>query len=80
MAIVGDPADPATRAMIGQVHDRYLPNAVVAAAAPTDAVAFGAIGLLADRVAVDGKATAYVCEVTCRLPVTDPAELAAQLA
>jgi uncharacterized protein YyaL (SSP411 family) len=81
VAIVGEPADPATRGLIGQVHDRYLPNAVVAAAGPEDAVALGAIGLLADRVAVDGKATAYVCEgFTCRLPVTDPAELAAQLA
>ena len=34
VAIVGEPADPATRGLIGQVHDRYLPNAVVAAAAP----------------------------------------------
>ena len=81
VAIVGEPADPATRTLIAQVHDRYLPNAVLAAAGPEDAVALGAIGLLADRVAIDGRATAYVCEgFTCRLPVTDPAELAAQLA
>ncbi len=81
VAIVGEPADPATRTLIAQVHDRYLPNAVLAAAGPKDAVALGAIGLLADRVAIDGRATAYVCEgFTCRLPVTDPAELAAQLA
>jgi uncharacterized protein len=36
--------------------------------------------LLADRTAVDGKSTAYVCEnFTCRLPVTDPTELREQL-
>jgi uncharacterized protein YyaL (SSP411 family) len=81
VAIVGEPADPATRALVAQVHDRYLPNTVLAVAGPEDGVAFGAVGLLADRVAVGGRATAYVCEgFTCRLPVTDPGELAAQLA
>jgi len=36
--------------------------------------------LLADRTTVDGRAAAYVCQdFTCRLPVTDPSELRAQL-
>jgi hypothetical protein len=38
------------------------------------------VPLLADRAALDGKATAYVCEhFACQMPVTEPEELAAQL-
>jgi uncharacterized protein YyaL (SSP411 family) len=38
------------------------------------------IPLLAERTAVDGRATAYVCEqFACRLPVTDVASLIQQL-
>jgi uncharacterized protein YyaL (SSP411 family) len=40
----------------------------------------GDIPLLKERFAIDGKATAYVCEgFVCRLPTTDPAELLRQL-
>jgi uncharacterized protein len=50
-------------------------------AAPGDAAAVAEIPLLAERTALRGRATAYVCEhFVCKLPVTDPAELAAQLA
>ena len=46
--------------------------AVVVAAPDGDA----SVPLLADRVAVDGRATAYVCrDHVCALPVTDPAVL-----
>jgi uncharacterized protein len=39
-----------------------------------------AIPLLEGRIAIDGRPTAYVCrQFACRLPVTDPAALAAQL-
>jgi uncharacterized protein YyaL (SSP411 family) len=38
------------------------------------------VPLLADRVALDGRATAYVCRgFACRMPVTDPAALRREL-
>jgi hypothetical protein len=39
-----------------------------------------AVALLLERPQIDGRPTAYVCErFTCKLPVTEPEELAAQL-
>ena len=39
------------------------------------------VPLLWERSRIDGRATAYVCHgFSCRLPVTEPAALAAQLA
>ncbi|HEY7970994.1 MAG TPA: hypothetical protein VID95_13445, partial [Candidatus Limnocylindrales bacterium] len=39
------------------------------------------VPLLADRTMIDGRPTAYVCrDFACRLPVTDPESLRAQLA
>jgi len=80
VAIVGDPSDPATRALADEVLlRRFLPNHVLAVAAPGDAAA-ERVPLLRDRATADGRPTAYVCErFACRLPVTEPAELAAQL-
>ena len=60
------------------VFERYLPNRVVAGK-PESATMPG-VPLLADRKAVDGKPAAYVCRrYVCRLPTTDPGELARQL-
>jgi uncharacterized protein len=81
VAIVGDPTSEATRALVREVTaERFVPNAVLAVTAAGDRAAAEAIALLRDRPAVDGSATAYVCErFACRLPVTRPEELAAQL-
>jgi uncharacterized protein YyaL (SSP411 family) len=50
-------------------------------AAPGDRDAAAEVPLLADRTALGGRATAYVCEhFVCQLPVTEPEALAAQLA
>jgi uncharacterized protein YyaL (SSP411 family) len=77
VAIVGPPDDPATRALLAEVHKRYLPTTVLAGKAPgVDAP----LPLLEGRDLLDGKPAAYVCEnYVCRLPVSDPAALAALL-
>jgi uncharacterized protein YyaL (SSP411 family) len=82
VAIVGDPASAATVALVREVtSERFLPNHVLAVAAPDDAEAAATVPLLADRPQLDGSPTAYVCErFACQLPVTEPAALAAQLA
>ncbi len=81
IAVVGDPAAPATQALLATVAHTYLPRAVTALldpAAPDDLSAL--IPLLAGRDLVDGQPAAYVCrQFACRLPVTTPAALAAEL-
>ncbi|MEO5885745.1 MAG: thioredoxin domain-containing protein [Candidatus Limnocylindrales bacterium] len=79
VAVVGDPADAAMTTMLAPVWSTWRPNQVLAAA-PADAVGVSAIPLLAGRVAIDGRPTAYVCrDFVCALPVTDPAALEARL-
>ena len=70
-----------TRALAAEVtNPAYRPNIVLAVAAPDDELAARTVPLLRDRVARDGRATAYVCErFTCKLPVTDVAALREQL-
>ena len=81
VAIVGAPEAEDTRRLAREVWSRYLPNSVVALSEPGDEEAARVVPLLAGRQAIDGRAAAYVCEhFACRTPVTDPAELAAQLA
>ena len=72
-------AESAVAPLAGTVFRRYQPNRVVVGAAAGAAGAAG-LPLLADRGAVDGKATAYVCRrYVCQLPVTEPEALARQL-
>ena len=77
IAIVGDPADDATRALLEVVERSHRPHAVLAVARdPASSV----VPLMADRVARDGRPTAYVCRsFVCRLPVTEPDALAREL-
>jgi uncharacterized protein len=79
VAIVGDPADAATHELLGPVWAAWRPHGVLAVA-PPDRAATSAVALLHDRVAIDGRPTAYVCRnFACNLPVTDAAALAHQL-
>jgi uncharacterized protein YyaL (SSP411 family) len=78
IAIVGEPASPAARALLAEVRSGYRPNLVVALAADG---ASSAVPLLHERPAIDGRPSAYVCRgFACRLPVTDPASLRDELA
>ncbi len=75
VAVVGDPADPATQA---------LRRSALRSTAPGSVLAVGPVGadhpLLAGRPLVGGDPAAYVCRhFTCDAPVTDPGALAAAL-
>ena len=77
VAIVGAADDPATAALLAEVRRGYRPNQVVSMSPDPGA---SIVPLLHDRIAVDGRPTAYVCRgFMCRLPVTDPAALREQL-
>ncbi len=78
IAIVGwDGTDDA--ALLGAVRARFLPGTVVAATTEGDGAAEEP-PLLAQRPWVGGRATAYVCRgQVCRQPVTEVADLAAEL-
>jgi hypothetical protein len=76
VAIVGDEIEP----LAATVRDALRPNLVLAGAGSGDLEAQRAIPLLDGREPVDGKTAAYVCaSFACRLPVTSPAELKAEL-
>jgi uncharacterized protein len=80
VAVIGETGGDATGPLIRGIWDRYLPNAVLAAAGPGDDDATKTIPLLADKGLFEGKPAAYVCQrFICQRPVTEPSELAAQL-
>jgi len=77
LAVIGELADPQTRQLLEVVRERFLPNRLVAVAPPGNSLT---IPLLADRHALNGKATAYLCEgFVCQAPTTDATELRRQL-
>jgi uncharacterized protein YyaL (SSP411 family) len=78
IVVIGPRDDAATQRLLGVVYDRYLPNKVVAGA--DEPPAEPPSPLLEDRVPIDGRPTAFVCEdYHCVLPTTEPEGLAAQL-
>ena len=77
IALVGDPGDTATQALLEVVNGPFRPFQVVAL---KQAAEDSPVPLLAGREAINGLPTAAVCyNFTCRLPVTDPQALRAQL-
>ncbi len=79
IAIIGERADPATRALLAAALEPYLPNRTIAGAAPGEAV-YESVPVLVDRNTRENKPTAYVCEsYACLAPVTDPEALSEQL-
>ncbi len=75
IAIIGPTDDPRTKALRREVVARLIPASVTLTGSAADTSP-----LLVGREARDGLPTAYVCEhYACRQPVTEPAELRAQL-
>jgi hypothetical protein len=75
IAIVGDPADPRTRALLAATRRPFDPLRVLAWGPPGD------VPLLEDRSPADGNPAAYVCRgFVCEAPVTEPDALERALA
>jgi uncharacterized protein len=80
VVIIGDRDAIQTGLLRNAVWQDYVPNKVVAHAAPGDDRSAGLIPLLRERGLVNNTPTAYVCEhFTCSEPVTDPEKLCLQL-
>ncbi len=79
IVVAGDPADPVVRAMLREVHRRYLPRTILAfrPLAKDDAARVARhVPFLAELVPVGGRATAYVCkDYACSLPTGEVEEL-----
>ena len=76
IALIGDPQQSDTRALLEVINTRYLPNSVLACASLEDSESIQSIPLLADRPMKDHKATAYICQnFACLSPVNTPEEL-----
>jgi hypothetical protein len=76
-------AGPESAAPILDVLRRtFVPNRAIAAASDADTAALGArVPWIADKVALEGRPTAYVCvQGRCELPVHDPQALRQRLA
>ncbi len=82
IVIVGDPDGTDTRALIETARKPYLPNAsvlLVATGKAGDSIR-ELVPFTGAYEMVDGKAAAYVCRnFQCKLPTTDPANLAEML-
>jgi uncharacterized protein YyaL (SSP411 family) len=77
VAVVGDAAEPATRALIATIDRGYHPFRVQASSSEPES---SSVPLLNGRFALDGRPTAFVCHgFACRLPVTEPEALEALL-
>jgi hypothetical protein len=69
LAVVGPRADP----LLAVVRERHRPHLVLAAAESTEGTS---VPLLEARTAIDGRATAYLCEhFSCQAPLRDPQAL-----
>ncbi len=72
IVIAGDPAAPATRALLRAVHGVFVPNRVIALRPPDAPPGIEQrVPLLQGRAPVNGQPAAYVCENrTCKAPIT----------
>ena len=79
LAIIGDPDDPGTLALLRVATTRFDPNLVLALAASEEAASSEA-PLLKGRTTLAGKSAAYLCErYACQAPLSEPEALAQAL-
>lgn len=79
IVIIGDKDSDDTKELLRTVWFNYIPNKIVVLSDDKDKEA-KVIPLLENRLMIDDKATAYICEnFTCQQPVTTKEELAEQL-
>ena len=70
IAVVGDPAEAETSALLARLRSRYLPNRTLRVLDPADPTPRPA--LLEGKTAVGGRPTVYVCrQRTCSAPATE---------
>lgn len=80
VAIVGNPDDPRTTALLRTIHETYLPNRVLMLSSPDRPDGAPLSPLLQNRSLVSGAPAAFVCRnYACKRPATTPEQLAAQL-
>ncbi len=80
VAIVGDPRDRGTEALLAEVHRQFIPNHVLIGRSDGDDDLAG-LPLMQGRERLNGRSTAYVCQnYVCQLPVNEPEALSEQLA
>jgi uncharacterized protein YyaL (SSP411 family) len=83
IAVVGPSGGKRTDQLLRTIHERFIPNRIIAFLDPdrADAAELGKkIPPLAGRTLADARAAVYVCrDFTCRLPATSPEELLERL-
>ena len=76
VVIVGEPGAADADALVDVARRGFQPYRVLALGDPVTS----GVDLLHGHAAIDGRATAFVCrDFACRMPVTDPEALAAEL-
>ena len=75
--IAGNADSPDVKQMLKLIHGKFLPNAVVLLHEPdkADSVLYNTVPFIKNQTAIEGKATAYVCEnYVCKKPVNNIGE------
>ncbi len=80
LAFVGASRSEALEQLQQEVARHYLPNRIQALLDPESSDGAEQLPLLRDKTPVNGNAALYICrDFACQAPITDPAEVAAQL-